>query len=186
MVSYNSKTMTIDSLSFSKVFDSVHVVNHLNTILNFSLSGTKVTDENGYLKGSIQANSLSLNGSYTYKQEWNSPQCQYDEIWTFLNNFTDSTALTFQMTNQGFLGMAVSSPILSTINLYPNPASDFVHIQIPNKNIKEITVTDLLGRTLKRFKIQSDNPTCDITSLAPGIYYFRTGNSVQKLIVKRE
>jgi len=72
-----------------------------------------------------------------------------------------------------------SEPISSTINeiqtainLYPNPSSDFINIELPvSLKLVELTVLDISGKVVKEFN--SDIRKIDISSLEKGNYIVR-------------
>ena len=54
------------------------------------------------------------------------------------------------------------------INIYPNPAKDYIYIDFPEEKIKSIKLYNLLGVLLKEQK--SNKTSVDISSLPQGIY----------------
>jgi hypothetical protein len=72
------------------------------------------------------------------------------------------------------------------INIYPNPATEKIHIEQTNKNnkINEITLIDVYGVIYK--KTMDDKNEIDIRSLKSGVYFLRIqmhNNAVAKKIV---
>ena len=55
------------------------------------------------------------------------------------------------------------------VKIYPNPATDVVHIKA--NNLKHITLTDVTGRVLKRYTTVVNNNSINITNLSQGIYF---------------
>jgi uncharacterized repeat protein (TIGR01451 family) len=84
---------------------------------------------------------------------------------------------------------------LNTVNakgfvLYPNPATGTVTLQLSNNiisNNAEVTITDILGKTVGHQNIAETNATINIASLKSGIYFvnLKTNGTqlTQKLIV---
>lgn len=73
--------------------------------------------------------------------------------------------------------------MLQSLRIYPNPASDFIHIEMLNTNLKDYTfsVTDLSGKLL----IKSENSKkVDISKLSPGVYLGTMTVDDQKLTKK--
>lgn len=71
--------------------------------------------------------------------------------------------------------------------IFPNPALDFIHIYLNNKNVDEITILDLNGKIVVNQTL--NNEITNISNLKPGIYMVRVMSSKnrifqQKLIVK--
>jgi hypothetical protein len=78
----------------------------------------------------------------------------------------------------------------SGISIYPNPASDFVVINIATEGFAgaTITVNDTKGRTVIERMISSSNSKLDISNLESGIYIISIKsdslNEISKLIVR--
>lgn len=66
-------------------------------------------------------------------------------------------------------------------NLYPNPTSDFIHIDTKEK-IKSIEVYDATGRKVDS-KINHENQV-DVTKLLKGLYYIRINTNAKSLTSK--
>ncbi|MBK9458805.1 MAG: T9SS type A sorting domain-containing protein [Sphingobacteriales bacterium] len=60
----------------------------------------------------------------------------------------------------------------SKISLYPNPATNFVHIENSgSQQIKQLTVVDIDGRTMISEMPNSHSPTLSVQNLPVGVYY---------------
>lgn len=60
----------------------------------------------------------------------------------------------------------------SKISLYPNPATNFVHIENSgSEQIKQLTVVDIDGKTMISETPNSHSPTLSVQNLPVGIYY---------------
>ena len=73
--------------------------------------------------------------------------------------------------------------MLQSLRIYPNPASDFINIEMLNTNLKDYSfnITDLSGKVL----IQSENSKrIDISKLSSGIYFGTMTAEDQKLTKK--
>lgn len=72
-------------------------------------------------------------------------------------------------------GIAPITP-LSKIQLYPNPAGEYIQIESPVQNgdyIAYLTIIDINGKELMRNTINENNLTLDISMLKPGYYFAR-------------
>jgi hypothetical protein len=57
------------------------------------------------------------------------------------------------------------------VNVYPNPCTDFFHVEFDSQLIDEIKLIDLSGRELAAFHVENkDSEIIDVSSLEPGIY----------------
>lgn len=73
--------------------------------------------------------------------------------------------------------------MLQSLRIYPNPASDFINIEMLNTNFRDYSfiITDLSGKVL--IKTQN-NKKIDISKLSPGIY-FGTMNVEDRKLTKK-
>jgi len=136
--------------------------------------GYLVTNEVGENRlARINASSEAIVGEYVlpdilpYFGEYQGYKCNIG----FFGNFT--------LPNQIDEGMTVPSneptPLKNIIAIYPNPASKFVTISIPeyfSEEYCDAQIIDNLGRQVKKFKIQGNrgNIEVEVADLLPGIY----------------
>ncbi len=68
-------------------------------------------------------------------------------------------------------------------SLYPNPASDNIHIQVDDSCVGEIaTLYDNTGSAIREFYLKSNNTECSIQDLASGFYILQIGTQQTKYI----
>lgn len=74
------------------------------------------------------------------------------------------------------------------INIFPNPASDFIQINSLNENIELVSIYDLNGRKIISQQINSSTSMIDVIGLKSGIYFVEvitnTQTQTQKLLIK--
>ena len=96
---------------------------------------------------------------------------------------TSDTAFTAQFQPE----VGIDDVDATTVTLHPNPATTTVTLTGLEPGA-QVTIVDLNGREISKFKIQNSEFEIDVTSLASGAYYVRiTGQrqqAVRKLIVK--
>ena len=104
-----------------------------------------------------------------------------------------STSYAYHGGNRGFTTLSVTLGIsenkLLSFEMYPNPVSDVLNIQLPTGTDKaEVGVYDYTGRLVSTKTISSNNSTLDVQNISKGIYIIRvTTNSkigVQRFIKK--
>ena len=104
-----------------------------------------------------------------------------------------STSYAYHGGNRGFTTLSVTLGIsenkLLSFEMYPNPVSDVLNIQLPSGTDKaEVGVYDYTGRLVSTKTISSNNSTLDVQNISKGIYIIRvTTNSkigVQRFIKK--
>ena len=77
--------------------------------------------------------------------------------------------------------------IESIISIYPNPAVDYININMGNISKAELIALDVCGKVVKHFDLNESKATIDLSYLSKGIYYLniRTDNEeiIKKLIL---
>ncbi len=73
------------------------------------------------------------------------------------------------------------------VQVYPNPAKDFVNLSIADKTLlkTELKVLDLNGKTVLRQKIESDQQVIDISKLPNGMYILSFENRENVKLIKQ-
>jgi len=66
--------------------------------------------------------------------------------------------------------------------LYPNPASDFIHLKMDKQyNILDYEITNLSGQIVLKGQLTNENPRINITTLPAGIYFLSCGDKNKKI-----
>jgi len=92
---------------------------------------------------------------------------------------------------QGFETLATKEITKSTsnLNIYPNPAANWVTINLANnKEIAKVIITNILGEVVKTTLINGESRQLSIEGLSNGIYFVsvETSNQVTtKSLVKK-
>ncbi len=134
---------------------------------------TLITDEDG------EVQSLSLDaGTYTYKIN---AAGQEEHTGTF--QITDKPAYVYF----DYETSDVQEYEVPKVFIFPNPASDYVHIRA-SKTINEISVKSISGKSVLHKQIGKAHTRTALGKLAPGMYfiniYFDDQKYTEKLIVK--
>ena len=104
-----------------------------------------------------------------------------------------STNYAYHGGNRGFTTLSVTLGIsenkLLSFEMYPNPVSDVLNIQLPSGTDKaEVGVYDYTGRLVSTKTISSNDSTLDVQNISKGIYILRvttnTKIGVQRFIKK--
>lgn len=81
------------------------------------------------------------------------------------------------------------SEYISNLNIFPNPARDYIIVEITDKSmIEKIAVTDLQGRIIKEIYSDSNSTVkIDVSNLSEGIYFIKSQNTGtnNKVIIRR-
>ncbi|WP_312176973.1 zinc-dependent metalloprotease [Chryseobacterium sp.] len=72
--------------------------------------------------------------------------------------------------------------IVNSINLFPNPTTQYISIASPLTKINEVEIFSSEGRLLKRAVVKNETDKIDVKDFLPGVYYVRTYND--KVFVK--
>ncbi len=72
----------------------------------------------------------------------------------------------------------------SEIEIYPNPANDFVTIKTHNNIGDLIIISDISGRTLITEEVTADDIQINIADLVKGLYIIKVGDKSEKLIIR--
>jgi hypothetical protein len=71
----------------------------------------------------------------------------------------------------GWVGM--NDPmVLNTVNVFPNPASEFTTIRTNNPAAREVMVFDMTGREIARYSIDNGEVNADAWKMAAGVYNY--------------
>ena len=104
-----------------------------------------------------------------------------------------STSYAYHGGNRGFTTLSVTLGIsenkLLSFEMYPNPVSDVLNIQLPSGTDKaEVGVYDYTGRLVSSKTISSNDSTLDVQNISKGIYILRvttnTKIGVQRFLKK--
>ena len=57
------------------------------------------------------------------------------------------------------------------LEVYPNPANDYINVIIPDNSIQTISIIDVTGITVKEEQITSTHVTINTADLPSGIYF---------------
>ncbi len=89
------------------------------------------------------------------------------------------TKRLLQVANE-YLATGVESYVESSINLYPNPATDWIYLKSSSR-VEELEVRDVIGKTV----LKSTQTKIYVGDLEPGQYFVKTANgAVSKSFVK--
>jgi len=98
------------------------------------------------------------------------------EIWKFVSRYSLN----------GLIGCSTTS-IQEGINekeiqIYPNPVSDFLTIEMDLKNNQTYQIHSMIGKTILSGTINSDNKIIDLSALPSNIYFLKIENKLFKFL----
>ena len=103
--------------------------------------------------------------------------------------FDTNPAIVTNTFNTKFINALSNSNFeLGDFIMYPNPADSNVHISLKNANdnIESLTITDVLGKTIKNIKnITSNEINIDVSNLTTGIYFVTIASENNLKLIKK-
>jgi hypothetical protein len=78
--------------------------------------------------------------------------------------------------------VGISDLEYSEFKIIPNPAADWIHIEIDNADNMPIVLSDLNGKILLRQTLSENEPSIDIRNLSNGIYLVKIGQTINRFV----
>jgi len=104
-----------------------------------------------------------------------------------------SEKAVFDNTNAGFPlsltfvksgGTSIKSfNVEEPVPIHPNPVFDVLHIEI--KNLKQIEIVDMMGRTVIRQTANPDNERVNVSHLKEGLYFILLTNENNRVVTEK-
>jgi len=126
--------------------------------------------------------SQSINFSVTSENEWN-----YDELYAYIiiqdaaTKEVIQTSATNKLQNDMTIGINNDSHL--GLSIYPNPASQILHIDFESAAKTQIIVYDISGSIVLQ-QIEHENTLIDVANLSTGTYLLAIENSKGKAVQK--
>ena len=137
----------------------------------FNQAGANVNFTNSSTNGSSYlwnfgdgTTSISTNPSHTYTTSGN-----YNVMLITTNNCNSDTVYQ----NVVIVITGVEENSLGNIEIYPNPARDYISIKLNNTAIDQIALTDVIGKELLRINSMKPIVNIDLTPYRDGVYFIR-------------
>lgn len=70
------------------------------------------------------------------------------------------------------------------VNIYPNPASDYLMVELDKKCVGNISILNLVGNVIVNTDINSLNMRIDLTGLPEGIYFLNIQTDTNRIVKK--
>ena len=137
---------------------------------NTSTAGTYLWDfgDGNTSSATSPAHSYALPGTYLVCLSVTS-NCGTDQACTDLTVDQDASAI-----NETFLDY---------VNVYPNPASEFVNFQITSTNLKLIEIIDVAGRLIANATVKDEVTQFDISAFRDGPYFYRVLDASGNVVI---
>lgn len=177
----NSSTILINDIVKQIVFDSLDVWYQYGTMQNVSFDYTINNLTANFNNNATNYhhfewnfgdgnNSTDINPTHTYTN-----QGSYNVTLMALDTVCNKTESFTKVVN---IESGVSNKIISKYEpmIFPNPASNILHIQNLSKGLNSITIKDINGKIILREETNSNHYKLDITQLISGIYIVELQN----------
>jgi hypothetical protein len=84
-----------------------------------------------------------------------------------------------------FLVNSVQRPLANGFRLYPNPAQDLVHLELPHSAFWTLELIDAQGKKIQQVQQPGQHFSLSIQSLAAGIYVLHAQDGAEKSLTQR-
>ncbi len=81
------------------------------------------------------------------------------------------------------ISSGIDSEFASQISVYPNPASDFVTVNVPNGS-EMITIVNMVGQVINQINVDSETTTINIENLEAGVYFVKIAKADKIAVVR--
>lgn len=102
------------------------------------------------------------------------------------NNVRSINVLKVNLPQPLFLSSVENEPSNDNIILSPNPAIDYITINIKSPKASEIVIYDVMGVVMKNIPLEkevfSSLEKIDVSNLIPGVYFVKVGEIVEKFV----
>lgn len=126
---------------------------------------------------------------------WNADDEVIDQV-VFDEQITDISYGRFVNGTGDFMLMGIPTPnaqnngttdlqeeTVTSLEVYPNPTSDILHIELSSSLPESVSIYDQLGREVHRQEV-SGNVQIDVKNWAPGLYIVAVDSKTTKIIIK--
>jgi hypothetical protein len=133
------------------------------------------------------APSLEATSNETITGAWSPATIDNTTVGTATYTFTPDAG---QCANNATLDVTVNDcasleeNAASAFTLFPNPANDVVTVSLANSTDGNITLLSADGKIVESREVSSSVETFNVKSLNSGVYFFKVGQTIQKLMVK--
>lgn len=113
-----------------------------------------------------QSYTPSISGNFAVEITVSNGSCTYTET-------SGCQSLTF---------VGISEYTENNFSIYPNPAKEVLTLELTQISNKSFTITDGIGKVIRKGTISSHKQDIDVSNLAKGVYIIRIGEVNQKFI----
>lgn len=197
---YNGDTIRFYTISYNNTEYPDRLELRLNTTNTDTLVGTTSTSTGNY--SNLQLTINPLLDTINYPMVWT----QYEVVISGVPGGPGRIAFRYNVPNTG--GSGVNGSVIGIDNfefipgplaviekendfqveIYPNPVSDFVTINLKNESSASLELISQLGQVIQSMELSSQKNYIDMSSFNQGLYWIRVNSSkgnFTKLLMKR-
>ena len=78
---------------------------------------------------------------------------------------------------------AINETFVDYVNVYPNPANEFVNFQITSTKLKSIEIIDVAGRLIAKTTVTNEVTQFDISAFKDGPYFYRVLDASGNVVI---
>mgnify|MGYP002628668346 CR=1 FL=1 len=201
---FNSYTfdLTLDGAAFS--VDSVVANNTTDKTSNFDAWGTvttpfgtfdvirqyvyesSTTEINAFLLGFPVFSDTQVDETHTYFYWTNNAGSRYAVLEYTYDPLTDIVTEAIWQSSAPVLSLEEDGISVSSLNIFPNPTSESLTIEVDGLGAHNFEIVDGLGRTSLKGNMEGNVTAISVAALENGIYTVRlTNNSTNQVTVQR-
>lgn len=167
--------------------------NKVGTIMPLGLGLTQLTNNNKAITHTL-AGTIPINDTATaWTFQWTAPATEVGDITFYAavnaangngSNSGDQIYLTsFTTSPSGGIGIRENKEE-NLFTVFPNPSDGVIFFRSNSTATdEEITVIDLTGKTVERFKPENGDMRLDLGHLQEGIYFVRYGTQTERIVL---
>ncbi len=146
----------------------------------YTVSGTEFDPDTTYDNCTIASITNDFNSSSTLAGV-ELPIGTSTIAWTVTDEAGYTSTCSFNIEVNEFTGLN-NIKDKTGFTIYPNPANDYIEIEINNSEIKKIEVLDILGKIVKSTSVIQNKSIIQIDDLKSGVYFITIDRQTQKFI----
>ncbi len=129
----------------------------------------------------------------TWSMDWTAPDGEEGEITFYAafnaangNGNTSGDVIYTSMLKAQQSSIGIDDPELqASVSLYPNPATDYAYLKIPEELINaEVHMLNQSGQLVGMFRVEQQNHQIDLSDYSTGIYYISLLNKNHRIVKK--
>lgn len=181
-----TEVSTDATYSFEATADRNLVANfEFEVVTSYTITATAEPTDGGTIEGAGTYNegeTVTLTATANEDYEFVNWTENGEEVSTDATYSFEATADRDLVANFTYLSVNETSVI--NVNIYPNPASDYISIE--GEDIQDVTIYDISGRTLMTVEFRNNVQNINISDLNSGVYFLnirtQEGSMIERIV----